>query len=123
MSIRHLDQLFDPASVAVIGASQRPASVGATVWRNLHAGGVVLDLSSPDDVHRSAHAQELIVGATIDSVFGPVILFGQGGTAVEVLADRAIALPPLNRPLARALGFHEDPTRSKPGFCLIRMEL
>lgn len=49
------------------------------------------------------HAQELIVGSTIDSVFGPVILFGQGGTAVEIMADRAVALPPLNVPLARAL--------------------
>ena len=39
MSIRHLDSLFDPASVAVIGASDRPASVGATVWRNLREGG------------------------------------------------------------------------------------
>ncbi len=48
-------------------------------------------------------AQELIVGSAIDSVFGPVILFGQGGTAVEVMADRAIALPPLNVPLAKAL--------------------
>ena len=45
-------------------------------------------------------AQELIVGASVDSVFGPVLLFGQGGTAVEVLADRAIALPPLNRAVA-----------------------
>jgi acetyltransferase len=52
---------------------------------------------------RRAHAQELIVGSTIDSVFGPVILFGQGGTAVEVMADRAVALPPLNVPLAKAL--------------------
>ena len=34
-------------------------------------------------------AQELIVGASIDPLFGPVLLFGQGGTAVEVLADRA----------------------------------
>jgi acetyltransferase len=48
-------------------------------------------------------AQELIVGASIDPVFGPVLLFGQGGTAVEVLADRAIGLPPLNRVLAREL--------------------
>jgi len=52
---------------------------------------------------RRAHARELIVGASIDAVFGPVLLFGQGGTAVEVLADRAVALPPLNVPLARAL--------------------
>lgn len=49
------------------------------------------------------HAQELIVGSAIDPVFGPVILFGQGGTAVEVTTDRAVALPPLNVPLAKAL--------------------
>ena len=48
-------------------------------------------------------AQELIVGASVDPIFGPVILFGHGGTAVEVIADRAIALPPLNRVLARDL--------------------
>jgi acetyltransferase len=48
-------------------------------------------------------AQELILGASIDPVFGPVLMFGQGGTAVEVLADRAIALPPLNRVLAHEL--------------------
>lgn len=52
---------------------------------------------------RRPQALELIVGASIDALFGPVILFGQGGTAVEVVADRAIALPPLNVPLANAL--------------------
>jgi len=48
-------------------------------------------------------AQELIAGASIDPVFGPVLLFGHGGTAVEVIGDRAIALPPLNRVLAADL--------------------
>jgi acetyltransferase len=38
MSIRHLDRLLEPASIAVVGASDRPGSVGATVWRNLRAG-------------------------------------------------------------------------------------
>jgi acetyltransferase len=38
MSVRNLDFLFAPQSVAVIGASARPASVGATVWRNLSDG-------------------------------------------------------------------------------------
>jgi acetyltransferase len=52
---------------------------------------------------RRPQALELIVGASIDAVFGPVILFGAGGTRVEVVADRALALPPLNSPLARAL--------------------
>jgi acetyltransferase len=52
---------------------------------------------------RRPRALELIVGASVDPLFGPVILFGQGGTAVEVVADRVIALPPLNAPLARAM--------------------
>jgi acetyltransferase len=53
-------------------------------------------------IDRSA-AQELILGAATDPQFGPVILFGQGGTSVEVTADRALALPPLNLKLAREL--------------------
>jgi acetyltransferase len=48
-------------------------------------------------------AVELIVGVMTDPVFGPVILFGAGGTAVEIVRDRAMALPPLNVPLAREL--------------------
>ena len=52
---------------------------------------------------RQRHGHELIVGASIDPLFGPVILFGQGGTSVEVVADRALALPPLNTALAQAL--------------------
>lgn len=47
------------------------------------------------------HAEELIIGITTDSVFGPVILFGKGGVEVEVADDSAVALPPLDIPLAR----------------------
>ncbi|MFP5211818.1 MAG: GNAT family N-acetyltransferase [Acidobacteriota bacterium] len=46
---------------------------------------------------------ELIVGCKKDPDFGPVILFGMGGIMTEILKDRAIALPPLNRLLARRL--------------------
>jgi acetyltransferase len=49
------------------------------------------------------NARELLVGVTTDPVFGPVITFGAGGTAVEVMGDRAIALPPLNTLLVREL--------------------
>ncbi len=94
-------------------------------------GGVRLDLHSPDavefacrDIIRSVsekmprarvdgftvqamvqrvHGQELIAGIANDPTFGPVVLFGQGGTAVEVIGDRAIALPPLNGTLAREM--------------------
>ena len=48
-------------------------------------------------------ARELIMGVATDRIFGPIILFGQGGVAVEIVADRAIALPPLNLSLARDL--------------------
>jgi acetyltransferase len=48
-------------------------------------------------------AFELIAGMTTDRQFGPVLLFGQGGTAVEVAHDTALALPPLNMRLARDL--------------------
>lgn len=50
---------------------------------------------------RRPGAIELLVGLSEDSVFGPVVVFGQGGTAVEVLQDSAVALPPLNLLLAR----------------------
>ncbi len=46
---------------------------------------------------------ELILGSKKDPDFGPVILFGLGGIMTEVLKDHAVALPPLNRLLARRL--------------------
>ncbi len=46
---------------------------------------------------------ELIVGASIDPQFGPVLLFGSGGQLVEVFKDRSLALPPLNTTLARRM--------------------
>ena len=92
-------------------------------------GGVALDLDTPDAVRAAAQrmlkrvaelqplakvdgfsvqqmarrpdAHELIIGVATDPVFGPVVLFGQGGIAVEVTADHAVALPPLNVVLAR----------------------
>ena len=56
-----------------------------------------------------AEGYELILGSSIDSQFGPVILFGGGGQLVEVYKDRAVGLPPLNTTLARRDdGAHEN---------------
>lgn len=44
---------------------------------------------------------EIIVGCKQDRDFGPVLLFGMGGIITEIIRDRSIALPPLNRLLAR----------------------
>ncbi|CAA9498531.1 MAG: Acetyl-CoA synthetase (ADP-forming) alpha and beta chains, putative [uncultured Rubrobacteraceae bacterium] len=46
---------------------------------------------------------ELIVGSSLDPQFGPVLLFGSGGSLVEVYKDRALALPPLTTTLARRM--------------------
>lgn len=46
---------------------------------------------------------ELIIGSSQDSQFGPVLLFGTGGTLVEIFQDRALGLPPLNTTLARQM--------------------
>ena len=49
------------------------------------------------------NGRELMLGVTTDAVFGPVITFGAGGTMVEVMGDRAVALPPLNSFLVKDL--------------------
>ncbi|MFU8832896.1 MAG: GNAT family N-acetyltransferase, partial [Wenzhouxiangella sp.] len=93
-------------------------------------GGVALDLETPEEVFDAAGAitrrvagmngarlagftvqtmarrpgaHELIIGATTDTVFGPVVLFGHGGTGVEVRQDTALDLMPVNMSLARQL--------------------
>ena len=58
---------------------------------------------SIEEMIRRPQAFELLAGIADDPVFGPVILFGQGGTAAEIIRDRAIGLPPLNLPLAREM--------------------
>lgn len=50
-----------------------------------------------------AHAREVLVGISRDATFGATIAFGTGGIAVEAVGDTAVALPPLNDPLAKAL--------------------
>ncbi|MGD2074561.1 MAG: GNAT family N-acetyltransferase [Gammaproteobacteria bacterium] len=56
-----------------------------------------------EPMHQSPHGRELFVGVIRDPVFGPTITFGAGGVQVELLHDRAVALPPLNSFLARRM--------------------
>ena len=103
--------------------------VSPDVMHKSDVGGVALDLDSEQAVRSAAQrvqkrfgelrpdarfegfsvqamarrpaGHELILGAATDPVFGPTILFGQGGMAVQVANDHAVALPPLNVVLAR----------------------
>jgi len=49
------------------------------------------------------NGRELYIGVRTDDQFGPAISFGAGGTMIELIADRAIELPPLNQFLAHRL--------------------
>ena len=99
------------------------------IWHKSDVNGVRLDLESESDVRRAYHSllenvqkkrpdvriegvlvekmwdvqHELLIGTVKDAVFGPVIVFGLGGSATEIWQDRAIALPPLNLALAKHL--------------------
>ena len=57
-------------------------------------------------MYKSANDRELMIGVLRDHIFGPVISFGAGGSIVEVMQDRAVALPPLNQFIASNLIAH-----------------
>ena len=56
-----------------------------------------------EPMYTPGHGRELLVGVIRDPLFGPVITFGAGGIQVEVIRDRAVALPPLNTFLAEQM--------------------
>jgi acetyltransferase len=123
-----VDQEAAAAAAARIGYPVALKIVSPDISHKSDVGGVVLDLGDEaalgealrrmrERVHalrpqarlagftvqamaRRPRALELIVGLSVDPVFGPVVLFGQGGVAVEATADQSIGLPPLNRVLA-----------------------
>ena len=72
--------------------------------------------SFPPMVHRP-NARELIIGVRNDVQFGPVILFGHGGAAAEIIQDKAIALPPLNMQLAGEVMRRTHVYRLLEGYC------
>ncbi len=102
-----------------------------TVTHKTDVGGVRLDLNGEEEVRLAYNAiknavtekvgeehfqgvtvqpmidlsdgYEIIIGSSIDEQFGPVLLFGTGGSLVEVFKDRALGLPPLNTTLARRM--------------------
>jgi acetyltransferase len=62
------------------------------------------------------HARELFIGMTMDLTFGPVIVFGHGGTAVEIIDDKALGLLPLDIEQARTLMEHTRVARLLKGY-------
>jgi acetyltransferase len=124
-AVAFASRLFAQGVTAVLKINSRD------IVHKSDVGGVVLNLTSPEAVRAAAtdilararaakpdarisgvivqamvvkaKARELILGLADDPTFGTVIVFGRGGTAVEIINDKALALPPLDLQLANDL--------------------
>ena len=121
--------LFLDTAEAVTASAERMLKIIGEKFPDAHIEGFTVQRMAD-----RAKAHELIVGVTCDAIFGPVILFGQGGTAVEVIADRAVSLPPLNMHLARDLvtrtrvwrllqGYRDRPPVDMDALCLTLIQI
>jgi acetyltransferase len=124
-AVAHASALFAQGSAVALKIMSRD------IVHKSDIGGVVLDLTNADAVRSATadilarakalrpdarisgvvvqamatrpRARELILGLADDPTFGTIIVFGHGGTAVEIINDKALALPPLDLQLARDL--------------------
>ena len=124
-AVAYASKLFAQGATVVLKIMSRDITHKSDV------GGVVLNLTSPEAVRAATadiiarakvlrpearisgvivqamvlrpKARELILGLADDPTFGTVVVFGRGGTAVEIINDKALALPPLDLQLARGL--------------------
>jgi acetyltransferase len=124
-AVAHASGLFAQGATVVLKIMSRD------IVHKSDIGGVVLNLTTPEAVRAATtdiieraktlrpearisgvlvqamvvrpKARELILGLADDPTFGAVVVFGQGGTAVEIVNDKALALPPLDLQLARSL--------------------
>jgi len=124
-AVAYASALFAQGATVVLKINSRD------IVHKSDVGGVVLNLTNIDAVRAAAadilarakalrpearisgvivqtmvvrqKARELILGLADDPTFGAVIVFGRGGTAVELINDKALALPPLDLQLARDL--------------------
>jgi acetyltransferase len=100
----HSQTVTHKSDVGGVKLDLRDAAAVAEAYRAI-AGAVppadFLGVTVQPMVRRDGY--ELIVGSSIDPQFGPVLLFGAGGTLVEVNRDRALGLPPLTTTLARRM--------------------
>lgn len=124
-AVAHASHLFAQGMTVVLKIMSRD------IIHKSDVGGVVLNLTTPEAVRAATgdiiarakalrpearvagvivqamvvrpKARELILGLADDPTFGTVVVFGRGGTAVEIINDKALALPPLDLQLARSL--------------------
>ncbi len=86
---------------------ETPVEVKAAAERMLEGadarGRRAIQGLSLERIARRPGTHEVMIRVGDDPIFGPIILFGHGGLATDIIGDRAVALPPLNSSLAREL--------------------
>ena len=100
----HSETITHKTDVGGVKLNLTGATAVRRAWREIRRGVPAADflgVTVQPMIQREGY--ELILGSSIDSQFGPVLLFGTGGQLVEVFKDRALGLPPLNATLARRL--------------------
>ena len=99
MSVRYLDRILEPASIAIVGASSRVGSVGATVWRNMRSSRFAGPLHAVNPKHATlddepcfAHPEDLpqapdvaVICTPPASVAGLIEAFGRLGTRAAIV--------------------------------------
>jgi acetyltransferase len=124
-AVAFANELFAQGATVVLKINSRD------IVHKSDVGGVVLNLTTPEAVRKVTadiitraktlrpearisgvivqamvvrpKARELILGLADDPTFGTVVVFGRGGTAVEIIDDKALALPPLDLQMASSL--------------------
>ncbi|MDH3753311.1 MAG: GNAT family N-acetyltransferase [Acidimicrobiia bacterium] len=125
--IRSVDVRSAAEAAAAATSLGTPVALKVTSPSILHksdVGGVVLGIETPDEASTvyddltgrlgdamtgaivqpmASEGVEVIVGLLQDPTFGPVMMFGTGGTTAELWADRAHALVPVTEQRAAQL--------------------
>ena len=88
-----------------LGSAAAVTAAARLMLQQVHqdVAGARIDGFSVQRMTSRPHARQLMIGVATDPLFGPMIVFGDGGRSADVVRDHAIGLPPLNLPLAADL--------------------
>ncbi|MFL5160124.1 MAG: CoA-binding protein, partial [Microvirga sp.] len=108
MSTYRLDKLFNPRSIAVVGASPRPGSLGLTFLRNLIAGGFEGELFPVNPHHVEVEGRPcfaslsglpeapdlIVVAVPPERVLGVIEEAGSVGVSAAIVATAGMGYGP-----------------------------